>query len=95
MKQQMNRIASFIESIHVEPDIDKCESTLLSVNMESLGGDNGGNCTNDLYKQCQNAKNGGDCANYSSACPDSKNSGTCLNTKVDRPSSGNYMRTQS
>lgn len=50
----------------------------------SIGGDNGGDCINELYDQCNKAKNGGSCENYNSACSKSTNRGGCLNTTLKR-----------
>lgn len=52
--------------------------------MEFIGGDNGGDCINELYDQCNKAKNGGSCENYNSACSKSTNRGGCLNTTLKR-----------
>ncbi|MDE5887033.1 MAG: hypothetical protein K2H46_05515 [Muribaculaceae bacterium] len=83
MENKLTRIAAFIESLPVDNNIGDCESALLSTNMTFMGG-NGGNCINDMYEQCHNATNGGDCQNYNSACPKSKNKGSCLSTIVKR-----------
>lgn len=57
----------------MDVSVGNCESALLSTNMEFVGGDNGGNCINELYDQCNKAKNGGNCENYNSACSKSTN----------------------
>lgn len=79
--EKTNRIAAFIEGLPMTGDADDCQATLLSTNMEFMGG-NGGNCINDLYEKCHNATNGGNCQNYNSACPKSKNKGSCLSTTM-------------
>lgn len=84
MNQKTNRIAAFIENLPMDATIGNCESALLSTNMEFIGGDNGGDCTNELYDQCHRAKNGGSCQNYNSACPKSTNRGSCMNTTLKR-----------
>lgn len=85
MNQKTNKIAAFIESLPMDVSVGNCESTLLSTKMEFVGGDNGGNCVNEQYDQCNKAKNGGDCQNYNSACAKSTNRGSCLNTTIKRP----------
>lgn len=84
MNQKTHRIAAFIESLPIDATIGNCESALLSTNMEFIGGDNGGDCINELYDQCNKSKNGGSCENYNSACSKSTNRGSCLNTTLKR-----------
>ena len=84
MNQKTNKIAAFIESLPMDVAIGNCESALLSTNMAFVGGDNGGDCVNELYDQCNKAKNGGSCENYNSACSKSTNRGGCLNTTLKR-----------
>lgn len=84
MNQKTNRIAAFIENLPMDATIGNYESALLSTNMEFIGGDNGGDCINELYDQCNKAKNGGSCENYNSACSKSTNRGGCLNTTLKR-----------
>ena len=84
MNQKTSKIAAFIESRPMDVAIGNCESALLSTNMEFVGGDNGGDCINELYDQCNKAKNGGSCENYNSAGPRSTNRGGCLNTTLKR-----------
>lgn len=88
--EKTNRIAAFIEGLPMTGDAEDCQATLLSTNMEFMGG-NGGNCINDLYEKCKKATNGGNCINYNSACPNSKNKGSCFSTikeMPDRPAIG-------
>lgn len=47
--EKTNRIAAFIEGLPMTGDAEDCQTTLLSTNMEFMGG-NGGNCINDLYE---------------------------------------------
>ena len=84
MDQKSNKIAAFIESLPIDASIGNCESVVLTTNMELIGGDNGGNCINELYDQCNKAKNGGSCENYNSACSKSTNHGSCMNTTHQR-----------
>lgn len=94
MKQKTKKIAAFIESLPMDVTIGNCESALLSTNMEFVGGDNGGDCINELYDQCHKAENGGNCENYNSACNKSTNRGGCLNTTLKRlqKDSGDYHK---
>lgn len=85
MKEKSSRIASFIENLPMDVSVGNCESALLSTNMDFVGGDNGGNCINELFDQCNKAKNGGNCQNYNSACSHSTNKGSCLNTTFGNP----------
>lgn len=84
MNKKSNRIAAFIESLPMESSIGDCQSTLLSTNMEFIGGDNGSNCINELYDQCNKADNKGNCQNYNSACAKSTNRGSCINSTGER-----------
>lgn len=83
MDQKTNRIAKFIESLPMDTEVGECQSTILTTNMDFMGG-NGGNCINEFYDKCCDATNGGDCKNYNGACPKSKNNGNCLSTKFSR-----------
>lgn len=88
MEQKTNRIAKFIESLPMDTEVGECQSTILTTNMDFMGG-NGGNCINELYEQCHDATNGGNCQNYNSACPKSKNKGNCISTTFSRPDPNN------
>ncbi len=86
MNSKKSRIAAFIETLPSAATSKEVQSTLLRTKMDYMGmGVNDGNCTNDMYKQCNKSKNGGSCKNYSSACPDATNHGNCLNTSLDNP----------
>lgn len=82
MNEKLNRIAEFIESLPMDSENAVCQSTILSTDMEAVGGDNGGNCINTVKEQCSKVKNGGDCKNYNRACDKSDNSGNCLSTDL-------------
>lgn len=84
MEKKLTRISTFIESLPMDATMGNCESVLLSTNMGFIGGDNGGDCINEQYDQCNKAKNGGSCQNYNSACAKSTNRGGCLNTNLKR-----------
>ncbi len=89
MNKQLERITAFIESLPVENGLEDGQSVLLSTDMNLVGGDNGGNCINDLFEQCNKAENKGDCQNYNSACGKSTNKGSCYNTTLPRKPIGN------
>lgn len=84
---RMTRISDFIEALPSGSSIDGVQSILFTADLNQIGGSNGGNCTNALYKQCHKAKNSGSCINYNSACPDSKNGSNCITTTRPEPES--------
>lgn len=96
MEQKSNRIAAFIEKLPMDASTGDCESTLLSTNMEFIGGggDNNNACINDYYDRCNKSNNGGDCQNYNTACTKSTNRGSCINTSGKRPGSSVILPTE-
>lgn len=84
MESKIHRIEQFIESLPEAESSEDIQYTLLPTAMNFVGGDNGGDCINELYEQCKDATNGGACENYNSACPKSKNKGSCFSTTHKR-----------
>jgi hypothetical protein len=82
MDKRTSKIAAFIESLPMDVSVGNCESTLLATNMELIGGDNKGDCTNDDRKQCYEAKNEGSCKNFSNYCGKSQNGLNCVSTSM-------------
>jgi len=41
MNDKQSKIAAFIDSLPANSSLEDCQSTLLSVNMDYMGGDNG------------------------------------------------------
>ena len=85
IEERNKQIADFIDAISVAQDCNvDLESIVLPTTLSYIGGDNGGDCINEQYDQCNKAENKGNCKNYNSACSKSTNRGSCLNTTLGR-----------
>lgn len=62
MKEREKRISAFIESLPALANQEIGESIILTTDMESVGGENKGNCVN--HGDCRNQANTGTCRNY-------------------------------
>lgn len=82
MNKQLSRIATFIESLPMESSVEGgIQTAVFSTELETVAGNNGGDCTNSSKDSCYNVTNKGDCTNYG-VCGDSLNGGSCNNTKL-------------
>ncbi len=82
MENKLSRIATFIESLPAEDSVGENQSTLLTTNIDAIGGvtKNGGNCENSIETNCDNSKNKGNCKNIGE-CADTDNGKDCKNLK--------------
>ncbi|MDE7442504.1 MAG: hypothetical protein K2M69_10115 [Muribaculaceae bacterium] len=91
MDSKLSRIAAFIDSLPEESMLGKIHSTVLSTDLNILGGTpdatsqytNGTDCTND--GSCKGLSNGGNCRNMKGGCDGSFNGGSCYNEMKPLP----------
>ncbi len=73
-----NSIAAFIDTLGGTGMAEGSDAFLLSADMDSVGGDNGGDCANHTSDACTHIKNGGNCKNHG-VCAASDNKKSCEN----------------
>ncbi|MDE6246432.1 MAG: hypothetical protein K2M41_01130 [Muribaculaceae bacterium] len=80
MKGKESKIAAFIESISDVNDLETSQSTLLTFDLNMVGGDssNDGACINGTIG-CSYSVNGGPCQNTFRMCENSTNRAGCDN----------------
>lgn len=82
MKEKLQRISDFIESVKTDRIEDS--TILLGGAVKNPDGinttENSGSCKNDVYDACNKSTNGGDCQNGKYMCNNSKNKGVCNNS---------------
>lgn len=83
MEERKKRIEAFIAS-HKESIVESGALILGGKGQtpdSTMTAENGGNCSNSNFDQCDKSTNGGDCVNAQFMCNNSKNRGSCI-TKI-------------
>jgi hypothetical protein len=77
-------IASFIEKLPMDGSVGDCESTLLTTNMNFMGGatTNSNKCANASVGACDESTNDKHCSNTQGACDNSKNVYDCKTSDI-------------
>lgn len=75
---QIARIEGFINSLEHNPMGEETQALVLQSELDLIGGDNSGNCTNSSLSACRGTNYG--CKNYDGACGGSTNKKGCENT---------------
>lgn len=77
-------IASFIEKLPMDGSVGDCESTLLTTNMDYVGGGvNGTECSNSDKDTCEFSTNKNGCINTEGACKHASNVQVCQSTGIE------------